>query len=76
MIYEKLGKCVSWALHVTEVWYIRPQMQGYQCYQVYITNTRTERILYTVYFTHNAQRCHTFRWQIKYINLLLMLGIF
>jgi hypothetical protein len=40
----------TWAPHGQDGWYIGPASEHYQCYTVYITNTRSNRIMETVDF--------------------------
>jgi hypothetical protein len=40
----------TWAPHGQDGWYIGPALEHYRCYTVYITNTRSSRIVETVEF--------------------------
>jgi hypothetical protein len=43
----------TWAPHGQDGWYIGPALEHYRCYTVYITKTRSNRIVETVeYFSH------------------------
>jgi hypothetical protein len=40
----------TWKPHGQDGWYIRPALEHYRCYTVYITKTRSERVVETVEF--------------------------
>jgi hypothetical protein len=46
----------TWAPHGQDEWYIGPALEHYRCYMVYISNTRSERVVETVDFS--PQRYH------------------
>jgi hypothetical protein len=48
--HETPGRRQTWAPHGQDVWYIGPAMEHYRCYTVYITKTRSNRIVETVEF--------------------------
>ena len=45
---EKLNKRRTWGYHGVQGWCIEPAVDHCQCYKVYISNTRSERIIDTV----------------------------
>jgi hypothetical protein len=50
---ETPGKRQTWAPHGQDGWYIGPAMEHYRCYTVYISNTRSKRVLETgEFFPH------------------------
>jgi hypothetical protein len=48
--HETPGRRQTWAPHGQDGWYIGPAMEHYRCYMVYITNTRSNKIVETVEF--------------------------
>jgi hypothetical protein len=48
--HETPGRRRTWAPHGQDGWYIGPAMEHYRCYTVYITKTRSNRIVKTVEF--------------------------
>jgi hypothetical protein len=48
--YETPGRRRTWAPHGQDGWYIGPALEHYRCYTVYITKTRSNRIVETVEF--------------------------
>jgi hypothetical protein len=48
--HETPGRRRSWAPHGQDGWYIGPALEHYRCYTVYITKTRSNRIVETVDF--------------------------
>jgi hypothetical protein len=48
--HETPGRRQTWAPHGKDGWYIGPAMEHYICYTVYITKTRSSRIVETVEF--------------------------
>jgi hypothetical protein len=48
--HETPGRRRTWAPHGQDGWYIGPALENYRCYTVYITNTRSNRIVETVDF--------------------------
>ena len=48
LLHEKLALCGTWSSHAVNVWYLGPALHHYQCYHVYIAETREERIADTV----------------------------
>jgi hypothetical protein len=46
--HETPGRRKTWAPHGQDGWYIGPAMEHYRCYTVYITKTRSSRIVETV----------------------------
>jgi hypothetical protein len=49
--HETPGMRQTWAPHGQDGWYIGPAMEYYRCYTVYITKTRSNRIVETVEFS-------------------------
>jgi hypothetical protein len=51
--HETPGRRRTWAPHGEDGWYIGPALENYRCYTVYITKTRSNRIVETVdFFPH------------------------
>jgi hypothetical protein len=51
--HETPGRRKTWAPHGQDGWYIGTALEHYRCYTVYITNTRSSRIVETVdFFPH------------------------
>jgi hypothetical protein len=48
--HETPNHRITWAPHGQYGWYIGPALDHYRCYTVYITKTRSERIMETVDF--------------------------
>jgi hypothetical protein len=48
--HETPGRRRTWAPHGQDGWYIGPTLEHYRCYTVYITKTRSNRIVETVDF--------------------------
>jgi hypothetical protein len=48
--HETSNRRRTWAPHGQDGWYIGPALEHYQCYTVYITKTRGERVVETVDF--------------------------
>jgi hypothetical protein len=48
--HETPGKRKMWAPHGQDGWYIGPALEHYRCYTVYITKTRSRRVVETVEF--------------------------
>jgi hypothetical protein len=48
--HETPGRRRTWAPHGQDGWYIGPVLEHYRCYTVYITKTRSNRIVETVDF--------------------------
>jgi hypothetical protein len=48
--HETPGRRKTWAPHGQDGWYIGPALEHYRCYPVYITKTRSSRIVETVEF--------------------------
>jgi hypothetical protein len=48
--HETPGRRRTWAPHGQDGWYIGPALEHYRCYTVYITKTRSNRIVETVQF--------------------------
>jgi hypothetical protein len=48
--HETPGRRKTWAPHGQDGWYIGPSLEHYRCYTVYITKTRSSRIVETVDF--------------------------
>jgi hypothetical protein len=48
--HETPGRRKTWAPHGQHGWYIGPALEHYRCYTVYITQTRSSRIVETVEF--------------------------
>jgi hypothetical protein len=51
--HETPGRRRTWAPHGQDGWYIEPALEHYRCYTVYITETRSNRIVETVEFFPN-----------------------
>jgi hypothetical protein len=49
--HETPGKRKMWAPHGQDGWYIGPALEHYRCYTVYITKTRSSRVVETVEFS-------------------------
>jgi hypothetical protein len=43
--HETPGRRRTWAPHGQDGWYIGPALENYRCYTVYITKTRSNRIV-------------------------------
>ena len=55
ILHENTNIRLTWVQHGIQGWYIGPSVENYQCYKVYISNTRSERITETVeLFTDNT----------------------
>jgi hypothetical protein len=48
--HETLGKRKTWAPHGQDGWYIGPALEHYRWYTVYVTKTRSSRVVETVEF--------------------------
>jgi hypothetical protein len=48
--HETPGKRKTWAPYGQDDWYIGPALEHYRCYTVYITKTRSSRVVETVEF--------------------------
>jgi hypothetical protein len=48
--HETPNSRITWAPHGKDGWYIGPDLENCRCYTVYISNTRSERVLETVDF--------------------------
>jgi hypothetical protein len=48
--HETPNRRRTWAPHGQDGWYIGPALEHYQCYTVYVTHTRGERVVETVDF--------------------------
>jgi hypothetical protein len=48
--HETPGRRRTWAPHGQDGWYIGPALEYYRCYTVYITKTRSSRVVETVEF--------------------------
>jgi hypothetical protein len=57
--HETLGRRKTWAPHGQDGWYIEPAMEHYRCYTVYITKTRSSRIVETVDFFRINLKYHS-----------------
>jgi hypothetical protein len=54
--HETPGKIKTWAPHGQDGWYIGPALEHYRCYTVYITKTRSSRVVETVeFFPHQLK---------------------
>jgi hypothetical protein len=49
--HETPGKRKTWAPHGQDGWYIGPALEHYRCFTVYITKTRSIRVVETVDFS-------------------------
>jgi hypothetical protein len=56
--HETPGRRRTWAPNGKDGWYIGPEIEHYRCYTVYITKTRSNRIVETVEFFHINSPCH------------------
>jgi hypothetical protein len=56
--HETPSRRRTWAPHGQDGWYIGPALEHYRCYTVYITKTRTNRIVETVEFFHINSHYH------------------
>jgi hypothetical protein len=61
--HETPGQRRTWAPHGQDVWYIGPALEHYRCYTVYITKTRSSRVVETVEFSP-----HKFKFTIYFIR--------
>jgi hypothetical protein len=64
--HETPGRRRTWAPHGQDVWYIGPALEHYRCYTVYITKTRSIRVVETVEFFHidsNYHFLHPANWE-------------
>jgi hypothetical protein len=64
--HETPGKRKTWAPHGQDGWYIGPALEHYRWYTVYITKTRSNRIVETVDFFHinsNYPSLHQANWR-------------
>jgi hypothetical protein len=52
--HETPGRRRTWAPHGQDGWYIGPALEHYRCYTVYITKTRSTRVVETVEFFPNT----------------------
>jgi hypothetical protein len=50
MAYETPNRRRTWTPHGQDGWYIGPALKHFRCYRVYITKTRSERVVETVEF--------------------------
>jgi hypothetical protein len=48
--HETPGRRRTWAPHGQDGWYIGPALEHYRCYKIYITKTRSNRIVESVEF--------------------------
>jgi hypothetical protein len=48
--HETPGRRTTWAPHGQDGWYTGPALEHYRCYMVYITKTRSNRIVEAVKF--------------------------
>jgi hypothetical protein len=46
--HETPGRRRTWAPHGQDGWYVGPALEHYRCYRVYITKTRSNRLVETV----------------------------
>ena len=44
IVYNKPNKCAAWSNHGVAGWYIGPELEHYRCYQIFLNDTRSERI--------------------------------
>jgi hypothetical protein len=66
--HEPPGRIITWAPHGQDGWYIGPALEHYRCYTVYITKTRSNRIVETVDFSHRNTSYHFHHlktWQLR-----------
>jgi hypothetical protein len=66
--HETPSRRRTWAPHGQDGWYIGPAMEHYQCYTVYITKTRGDRIVETVDFPPKKSRYHFHQLKIWPLN--------
>jgi hypothetical protein len=52
--HETPNHRVTWAPHGQDGWYIGPALEHCRCYTVYISKTRSERVIETVVFFHRG----------------------
>ena len=57
LVHQKPIQRASWSPHAVDGWYVGPAVEHHQCYKVYLTSTRSERITYTLRFLP-----HLFTW--------------
>jgi hypothetical protein len=65
---ETPGRRITWAPHVQYGWYIGTALEHYRFYMVYITKTRSKRIVETVVPPHKNSLYHFHRhtiWQLR-----------
>jgi hypothetical protein len=56
LLMKHLEKEKTWAPHGQDGWYIGPALEHYRCYTVYVTKTRSNRIVETVdFFSHKFE---------------------
>ena len=48
MVHQKPSNQLSWGAHAIDGWYIRPALESYHCYRVWIWETHMERICDTL----------------------------
>jgi hypothetical protein len=68
IVHETPGRRRTWAPHGQDGWYIGPAFEHYRCYTVYITKTRSKRIVETVEFFHINSNYHSLRlanWRLR-----------
>jgi hypothetical protein len=66
--HETSGRRRTWAPHGKDGWYIGPALEHYRCYTVYITKTRSNRIVETVEFPPINSNYHSLRlakWRLR-----------
>jgi hypothetical protein len=61
----------TWAPHGQDGWYIGPALEHYRCCTVYISKTRSERVVETVDFPPQSYHCHLHHpsnWKLRQPN--------
>jgi len=48
LVHEKPQQRSTWAPHALDGWYLGPALESYRCYNVWIWETRSERICDTL----------------------------
>jgi hypothetical protein len=67
--HETINRRRTWAPHGQDGWYIGPALEHYRCHTIYITKTRSERVVETVgFFSQNYHYHfhHPRSWQLRH----------
>jgi hypothetical protein len=59
IVHKTPNRRRTWAPHGQDGWYIGPALEHYRCYMVYITKTRSERVVETVDFPPHKYHYHS-----------------